>query len=131
MPVAAGIGDQVMVDIDATIIEVHGHAEQGSGYGCSGVRGLTALLATVTTKAAAPVIVAHRLRKGPVVHLEVPNAWSPTRWPRSRSCAHTRPVPRFCWVDSAFYGRGDRPGRGPRRPERRTPASPKLSVDRG
>ena len=53
-----------MVDIDDTIIEVHGYAKQGSGYGYSGVRGLNALLATVTTASRAPVIVAQRLRKG-------------------------------------------------------------------
>jgi hypothetical protein len=63
-PVVAGIGEQVMVDIDDTIIEVHGYAKQGSGYGYSGVRGLNAILATVTTKDTAPVIVAQRLRKG-------------------------------------------------------------------
>jgi hypothetical protein len=62
--VVAGIGEQVMVDIDDTIIEVHGYAKQGSGYGYSGVRGLNAILATVTTKDTAPVIVAQRLRKG-------------------------------------------------------------------
>jgi hypothetical protein len=37
---------RLMVDIDDTIIEVHGYAKQGSGYGSSGVRGLKALLAT-------------------------------------------------------------------------------------
>jgi len=63
-PVVAGIDDQVMVDIDDTIIEVHGYGKQGSGYGYSGVRGLNAILATVTTKDTAPVIVAQRLRKG-------------------------------------------------------------------
>ena len=63
-PLVAGIGEQVMVDIDDTIIEVHGYAKQGSGYGYSGVRGLNAILATLTTKAAAPVIVAQRLRNG-------------------------------------------------------------------
>ena len=57
-------GARVMVDIDDTIIEVHGYAKQGSGYGYSGVRGLNALLATVSTSAAAPVVVAQRLRKG-------------------------------------------------------------------
>jgi hypothetical protein len=62
--VVAGIGEQVMVDIDDTIIEVHGYAKQGSGYGYSGVRGLNAILATLTTKDTAPVIVAQRLRKG-------------------------------------------------------------------
>jgi hypothetical protein len=60
---AAGSG-QVMVDIDDTIIEVHGYTKQGSGYGYSGVRGLNALLATVSTTESAPVVVAQRLRKG-------------------------------------------------------------------
>jgi len=55
---------RVMVDIDDTIIEVHGYAKQGSGYGYSGVRGLNALLATVSTSNSAPVVVAQRLRKG-------------------------------------------------------------------
>ena len=55
---------RVMLDIDDTIIEVHGYAKQGSGYGYSGVRGLNALLATVSTKHTAPVVVAQRLRKG-------------------------------------------------------------------
>lgn len=53
-----------MVDIDDTIIEVHGRSKQGSGYGYSGVRGLNALIATATTAQAAPVILAQRLRKG-------------------------------------------------------------------
>jgi hypothetical protein len=56
--------DRVMIDIDDTIIEVHGYAKQGSGYGYSGVRGLNALLATATTTQSAPVVVAQRLRKG-------------------------------------------------------------------
>ncbi|RZL71321.1 MAG: IS1380 family transposase [Rhodococcus sp. (in: high G+C Gram-positive bacteria)] len=64
-PVVAGIDTgRVLVDIDDTIIEVHGHGKQGSGYGYSGVRGLNALLATVTTDTAAPVIVGQRLRRG-------------------------------------------------------------------
>lgn len=58
------VGARVMVDIDDTIIEVHGYTKQGSGYGYSGVRGLNALLATVSTNDTAPVIVAQRLRKG-------------------------------------------------------------------
>jgi hypothetical protein len=55
--------DFVFVDVDDTIIEVHGYAKQGSGYGYSGVRGLNALLAAVSTKDTAPVILAQRLRK--------------------------------------------------------------------
>ena len=57
-------GAPVLVDIDDTIIEIHGHAKQGSGYGYTGVRGLNALLATISCEQAAPVIVAQRLRKG-------------------------------------------------------------------
>jgi hypothetical protein len=56
--------DRVLVDIDDTIIEVHGYAKQGSAYGYSGVRGLNALLATASTPGTAPVVVAQRLRKG-------------------------------------------------------------------
>ena len=51
------------LDVDDTIVEVHG-SKQGSGYGYSGVRGLNALIATVSTTHTAPVIVAQRLRKG-------------------------------------------------------------------
>ncbi|SDB80397.1 Transposase DDE domain group 1 [Raineyella antarctica] len=54
----------VMVDIDDTIVEVHGHRKQGAAFGYSGVRGLNALLATVSTDQIAPVIAAQRLRKG-------------------------------------------------------------------
>src|SRR4051794_38940413 len=53
-----------LVDIDDTIIEVHGHAKQGAGFGYSGVRGLNALLGTLTVTGRAPVILAQRLRKG-------------------------------------------------------------------
>lgn len=59
-----GPEDFVFVDVDDTIIEVHGYQKQGSGYGYSGVRGLNALLATASTKDTAPVIAAQRLRKG-------------------------------------------------------------------
>lgn len=63
-PLLARIDGPVMVDLDDTIVEVHGYAKQGSGYGYSGVRGLNALIATVTTARGAPVITGQRLRKG-------------------------------------------------------------------
>ena len=37
----------VVIDVDDTIVEVHGYAKQGAGFGYSKVRGLNALLATV------------------------------------------------------------------------------------
>ena len=61
-----GIPDSgmVTVDLDDTVVEVHGYQKQGAAFGYSGVRGLNALLATVSTETAAPVIAAQRLRKG-------------------------------------------------------------------
>jgi hypothetical protein len=53
-----------LLDVDDTIVEVHGHGKQGAGFGYSRIRGLNALLATLSTNASAPVVVAQRLRKG-------------------------------------------------------------------
>lgn len=63
-PIVAGIDDYALVDIDDTIKEVHGYQKQGSGYGYSGVRGLNALIAIVSTTLSAPIIIGSRLRKG-------------------------------------------------------------------
>lgn len=63
-PVLAGVSEVAVVDIDDTIVEVHGYAKQGAGFGYTKVRGLNALIATVSTDASPPVIVAQRLRKG-------------------------------------------------------------------
>src|SRR5829696_1417870 len=61
---AAGPSEMVLVDVDDSIIEVHGHAKHGAAFGYTRVRGLNMLLATVSTQASAPVVVAQRLRKG-------------------------------------------------------------------
>lgn len=52
------------LDVDDTIRQVYGHAKQGAAFGYSGVRGLNAQLAVVSTPVAAPVIAAARLRRG-------------------------------------------------------------------
>ena len=106
-PVVAGIDDQVMVDIDDTIVEVHGYAKQGSGYGYSGVRGLNAILATLTTKTGAPVIVAQRLRKGSCgsprgAKRLVTDALATVRKLRTGPSG----VKVLLRADSAFYGHG-------------------------
>jgi hypothetical protein len=44
--------------------QTYGYAKQGAGRGYTGVKGLNALIATVSTPSAAPVICATRLRKG-------------------------------------------------------------------
>jgi Transposase DDE domain group 1 len=108
-PLMAGICDadgHVLVDVDDTIIEVHGHSKQGSGYGYSGVRGLNALIATVTTPDAAPVIVAQRLRKGSAgsprgAKRIVADALAAVTRLRGPDATGT-PLVR---MDSAFYGR--------------------------
>jgi hypothetical protein len=59
------VGEPVTyLDIDDTIRSTFGYSKQGAGYGYSGVKGLNALLAIVSTASSAPVIVATRLRKG-------------------------------------------------------------------
>ncbi|WP_183322064.1 IS1380 family transposase [Flexivirga oryzae] len=98
-------GGYMLLDVDDTIIEVHGHAKQGAGFGYSGVRGLNALLATVTTAGRAPVIVAQRLRKGACgsprgAKRLVADAVKTTR----RVLGEDRPV--LVRADSAFYTRG-------------------------
>lgn len=54
----------VMIDVDDTIIGVHGYAKQGASHGYSGVRGLNALIGTVSGPGFAPVIIGSRLRRG-------------------------------------------------------------------
>ena len=107
---AAGTGRRrgagyALLDVDDTIIEVHGHAKQGAGFGYSGVRGLNALLATLATATTAPVIVAQRLRKGAAgsprgAKRLVGDAVRTTR----RLLGKTQLV--LVRMDSAFYGRG-------------------------
>jgi len=63
-PLIASGSEVVYLDIDDTVRATFGYAKQGAGYGYSGVKGLNALLATVSTATTAPVIVATRLRKG-------------------------------------------------------------------
>jgi len=107
-PAGPAISDEdagyALLDVDDTIVEVHGHAKQGAGFGYSGVRGLNALLATLTTASTAPVIVAQRLRKGACgsprgAKRLVGDAVRTSR----RLLGETRLLVR---MDSAFYGRG-------------------------
>jgi hypothetical protein len=104
-PLVAGIDGPVLVDIDDTIVEVHGYAKQGSGYGYCGVRGLNALITTVTTDQAPPVILGQRLRKGACGSARgaarmVCDTLAAVR--RLRSTVSTGKV--LLRADSAFYG---------------------------
>ncbi|MGO0577852.1 IS1380 family transposase [Ornithinimicrobium panacihumi] len=104
-PVVKGLDEYAVVDVDDTIIEVHGYAKQGAGFGYTRVRGLNALLATVSTEQAAPVVVAQRLRKGSVgsprgADRLVAEALATVA--RMRSTQANRPV--LVRADSAFFG---------------------------
>jgi len=93
----------VLVDVDDTIIEVHGYAKQGAGFGYSGVRGLNALLATVTTPDTAPVVVAQRLRKGSCGSPRGAKRLVTDALKTVQTLSPAKPLVR---ADSAFYGRG-------------------------
>jgi hypothetical protein len=100
-----GEAEYALLDVDDTIIEVHGYAKQGAGFGYSGVRGLNALLAALSTPTSAPVVVAQRLRKGSTgsprgAKRLVGDAVRTSR----RLLAKTHLI--LVRMDSAFYGRG-------------------------
>jgi hypothetical protein len=97
-------GERVMVDLDDTIIEVHGHQKQGASFGYSGIRGLNALIATSSTSSSAPVILGQRLRQGKTGSPKgaariVGDALATLR--RTGITGGARPLLR---ADSAFYG---------------------------
>jgi len=93
-----------LLDVD-TIVEVHGHAKQGAGFGYPGVRGLNALLATVTTMTSAPVVVAQRLRKGSCGSPRGAARLVADALKTVNNLKPGRPTPKpLVRADSAFYG---------------------------
>ena len=65
-PLLAGADELAFVDVDDTLKQTYGYTKQGAGRGYTGVKGLNALIATVSTRSAAPVIAAARLRRGSI-----------------------------------------------------------------
>ena len=63
-PLLPGAVELAYVDIDDTLKQTYGYAKQGAGRGYTGVKGLNALLAVVSTPSCAPLIAAARLRQG-------------------------------------------------------------------
>jgi hypothetical protein len=63
-PVLPDADQLVLVDIDDTVRQTYGYAKQGAGRGYTGIKGLNALLAVISTPLSAPLIAAARLRKG-------------------------------------------------------------------
>jgi hypothetical protein len=90
------------LDIDDTIRSTFGYAKQGAGFGYTGVKGLNALLATVSTGSSAPVIVASRLRKGSANSARGAARLVADAIKTSRSCGVSGLV--VLRADSAYYG---------------------------
>src|SRR3954454_4220665 len=63
-PVLPDADQAVFVDVDDTVRQTYGYAKQGAGRGYTGIKGLNALLAVISTPLSAPLIAATRLRRG-------------------------------------------------------------------
>lgn len=100
-PVRTG---HALIDVDDTIIEVHGHKKQGVGFGYSRVRGLNALLATLSTASTAPIIVAQRLRKGSCGSPRGANRLIADAVKQARRLLPAQ-TPVLVRMDSAYWGR--------------------------
>lgn len=95
-------GQVAYLDVDDTVRATYGYAKQGAGYGYTGVNGLNALLATLSTPASAPVIVASRLRKGSANSARGAARLVADALRTSRACGAAGLV--IVRADSAFYG---------------------------
>jgi Transposase DDE domain group 1 len=102
-PVLPGAARIAYLDVDDTIRATYGYAKQGAGYGYSGVKGLNALLAALSTPGGAPVIVATRLRKGSANSARGAARLVADALRTSRACGATGLL--IVRADSAFYGR--------------------------
>ena len=102
-PLLPEAGQIAYLDVDDTIGATYGYAKQGAGYGYSGVKGLNALLAALSTPSAAPVIVATRLRKGSANSARGAARLVVDALKTSRACGATGLL--VVRADSAFYGR--------------------------
>jgi hypothetical protein len=97
------VGEPVAyLDIDDTVRATYGYAKQGAGYGYTGVKGLNALLATISTPSSAPVIVATRLRKGSANSARGAARLVADAIKTTRSCGVSAVM--VLRADSAYYG---------------------------
>jgi DDE family transposase len=106
-PLLPGADQVTYLDLDDTMRETHGYAKQGAGYGYNKVKGLNALLATISTPTAAPVIGAARLRKGAVKSARGAGKLLAEALGTARACGAGGPDRHGLVLvrgDSAFYG---------------------------
>jgi Transposase DDE domain group 1 len=95
--------DQIAyLDVDDTIRATYGYSKEGAGYGYSGVKGLNALLAALSTPASAPVVVASRLRRGSANSARGAHRLLADALRTSRACGASGLL--IVRADSAYYG---------------------------
>jgi hypothetical protein len=102
-PLLPDAGQIAYLDVDDTIRATYGYAKQGAGYGYSGVKGLNALIAALSTPGGAPLIVATRLRKGSANSARGAARLVADALKTSRACGAGGLL--VVRADSAFYGR--------------------------
>jgi hypothetical protein len=101
-PIVAASAAVSYLDVDDTVRATYGYAKQGAGYGYTRVKGLNALLATISSAGCAPVIVATRLRKGSVNSARGAARLVADAIKTSRSCGVAGVL--VLRADSAYYG---------------------------
>ncbi|MFJ8349492.1 hypothetical protein ACIQ9J_24650 [Streptomyces sp. NPDC094153] len=95
------MGTVAYLDLDDTIKPTHGYAKQGVGYGYNKVKGLNALIATLSTPLAAPVIAATRLRRGGVNSVRGADSFAAEAIRTARACGVAGML--IVRADSAYY----------------------------
>jgi hypothetical protein len=108
-PVLADARVMAHLDIDSHQRRVYGHAKQGAGFGAARVggytmrlRGLSPLLAAVSTPTRAPVLVGTRLRGGTANSARGAESFTAEAITTARAAGATGLL--IARMDSAFYG---------------------------
>ncbi|MFE1522299.1 IS1380 family transposase [[Kitasatospora] papulosa] len=101
-PLLPGADTIAHLDLDDTVKPVHGYAKQGAGYGYNKVKGLNALIATLSTPLAAPVIAATRLRRGSVNSARGAGSFAAEAITAARASGATGML--IVRADAAYYG---------------------------
>jgi Transposase DDE domain group 1 len=100
-PLLRDAGRICLVDVDDTVKPTYGYAKQGAGYGYTHVKGLNALIGTLSTPTSAPVIAATRLRKGSTSSPRGAASFVASTLAVAKRCGATGLV--LARMDSAFY----------------------------
>jgi hypothetical protein len=100
-PLLRDAGRICLVDADDTVKPTYGYAKQGASYGYTHVKGLNALIGTLSTPTSAPVIAATRLRKGSTSSPRGAASFVASTLAVAKRCGATGLI--LTRMDSAFY----------------------------